>query len=169
MKVDRSDPNQLSISMSRLASIPHLLFTLLFLTAWYGFMAYSTMSLFKSDSVSILVWIVFPLFYLAPLLLLNRHIIKPFKRIFLGEAYVLDRREGTIKLNNEFLIAFNDIANIQVRTIRYDSDTDDAYRLSLVKEDGSRIEIDESSDRRHIMNLAEDLADYLNVGIYQKE
>ena len=140
-------------------SSPHvasLIFSIIFFTIWYGII------LTKHDVTDPFMWI----FILAPLFGV-KEIFRSIKIIFWGESYSLNKKSNDFFKDSERKFKLSDIQNVQIRKYE-DSEGDDDYRLSLVLKDKGKFFIDRSSDEDAICEMAEEIADFVDVEIKKK-
>jgi hypothetical protein len=104
------------------------------------------------------------LFVLAPVFSVLQ-IFNSLRIAVVGEEFTFNGVTRTILKNQKQLARYNEIAYLQIRTIRGKS-TD--HRLTAVLQTGDKIEIHTSSNAYDIIALADDIADLLGVKVVQK-
>jgi len=170
MRVSRPSSQILVITESRLPAIGLLAFYLAFFAFWY----YGTLDLGKiPDGVHLFdhvldrlsanpfLW----LFVLFPVLSVP-YIFKSLRIAVMGEELTFDGMTRTVLKNQKRLAGFNEIAYLQMRTIRGKSKE---HRLTAVLQTGDKIEIYTSDTAHEIMALADDAADILGVRVVRKD
>jgi hypothetical protein len=160
MKIVRPRPGTLKITKSRIRAASQLVFTVLFISAWYSFLFALNSS---PDDAPALFKL---LFWLAPLFSVPE-MVRQTQVLTSGETFVLTRDTGTIERNGMCMALFSDVARIQIRTFR-DPEGGSDYRLSIVLKNDEKLRIHQSSDANEVSDLAEDLADLLTVEITRK-
>jgi hypothetical protein len=160
MRVVHPRPGTLEITQSRVRAASELAAIALFFIAWYSVLFASSKTPDQAPTLFML------LFWLAPFFSLPE-IIRQARVLASGETFTLTRDTGTITRNGTHVARFSDVARIQIRTIR-GSERSDEHRLSIVLKNDEKLRIHQSSDTKEIANIAEDLADVLNVQITRK-
>lgn len=145
-------PDRLQIDMRSGRHVANLIATVGFFAVWYTVLLTD-----MPDGAS--RW----LFLLAPLLFLGE-LYRPLRVIIWGESWALDRVRDTVSRGDKVVGTCGDFEALQIR-VYVDSDDDEDYRLSLVKADGNKIFVDRASNRAHIDELAEEMADFLDVSV----
>lgn len=167
MKVSRPSSQILVVAESRLSHIGGLAICLVFFVCWH----YSLLDLGKiPDSVhpfdhlldrlsaEPFLW----LFVLGPLLLVG-DICERLWTAVVGEEFTFNGITRTVLKNQKRLAGFDEIACLQIRTIRGAEDKE--HILTAVLQTGNTIEIDTSSNASGIIALADDVADILGVRV----
>src|SRR5262249_52768969 len=102
------------------------------------------------------------LFVLGPLLFLG----DMFERLWtavVGEEFTFNGMTRTVLKNQKQLARFDEIAYLQIRTIR--GADDEEHILTAVLQTGNKIEIDASRNASDIIALADDVADILGAKV----
>ncbi len=107
------------------------------------------------------------LFLLLPLLLLNKFLYF-LKIITFGENVVFDGKRKKVYKNSKQICNFEVVEKVQIRLISV-IDSADQFRLSLVLNDGTKIFIEESNVESIIKDIAEGIADIINVSVVFKK
>src|SRR6266702_8593128 len=161
MRVVHPRPGTLEISQSRVRAASELAVIALFFIAWYSVLFASSKTPGQAPTLFML------LFWLAPFFSLPE-IIRQTRVLASGETFTLARDTGTTERHGTRVGRFNDVARIQIRTIR-GSERSDEHRLSIVLKNDEKLRIHQSSDAKEIADIAEDLADVLGVQITRKD
>ena len=170
MRVSKPSPQILVITESRLSHIGSMVLLIVFNALWY----YILMRLEKVPegvrpfdhlldrlSAEPFLW----LFVLAPAL----SVPKIFNSLWIavvGEEITFNGMTRTVLKNQKRLAGFDDIAYLQIRTIKGE-DTEHILTVRLLR--GDEIEIHTSSNASEIIALADDIADILDVRVVRKE
>ena len=85
----------------------------------------------------------------------------------MGEEVAFNGITRTVLKNRKRLAGFNEIAHLQIRTIR--GGKSEEHRLTAVLQTGDKIEIYTTYTAHEIMALADDAADILGVRVVRKE
>jgi len=170
VRVSRPSSQILVITESRLPAIGWLAFYLGFFALWY----YGTLDLGKiPDGVRLFdhvldrlsaepsLW----LFVLSPVLFVP-YIFKGLRIAVMGEKLTFNGMTRTVLKNQKRLAGFNEIAYLQIRTIRGKSEV---HRLTAVLQTGDKIEIYTGDNAHEIMALADDAAEILGVRVVRKD
>jgi len=167
MRVSRPSSQILVITESRLSHIGSLALSLVFNALWY----YNLLHLEEVPdgvhpfdhlldrlSAEPFLW----LFVLAPLLFVG-DIFESLWIAVVGEEFTFNGMTRTVLKNQKRLAGFDEIAYLQIRTIRGAEDAE--HILTAVLQAGNKIEIDTSSNASDIIALADDVADILGVRV----
>jgi hypothetical protein len=167
MRVSRPGSQILVITESRLSHIVDLAMRLVFFAYWY----YVVLDLGKTPdgvhpfdhvldrlSAEPFLW----LFVLGPLLFIG-DIFESLMIAVVGEEFTFNGMTRTVLKNQKRLAGFDEIAYLQIRTIRGAEDAE--HILTAVLQAGKKIEIDTSSNASDIIALADDVADILGVRV----
>ena len=167
MRVSRLGSQILVLTECRLSHIRNLAMCLVFYAYWY----YTLLDLGKLPdgvrpfdylldrlSAEPFLW----LFVLGPLLFVG-DIVESFMIAVVGEEFTFNGMTRTVLKNQKRLAGFDEIAYLQIRTIR--GAEDEEHILTAVLQTGNKIEIDTSSNASDIIALADDVADILGVKV----
>ena len=165
MRVSRPGSQILVVTECRRSHIENLAIYLFFFVYWY----YSLLDLGKIPdgahpfdhlldrlSAEPFLW----LFVLGPLLIVP-NIFKSIRIAVMGEEFTFNGMTRTVLKNQKRLVEFDEIAYLQIRTIRGAEDAE--HILTAVLQTGKKIEIDTSWNASDIIALADDVADILGV------
>jgi hypothetical protein len=171
MRVSRPSSQVLVVSEGRLSHIGSLAFGLVFFAIWY----YTLLDLGKIPdgvhrfdhvldrlSAEPFLW----LFVLGPLLIVP-YIFKSLRIAVMGEEVAFNGITRTVLKNRKRLAGFNEIAHLQIRTIR--GGKSEEHRLTAVLQTGDKIEIYTTYTAHEIIALADDAADILGVRVVRKD
>ncbi len=156
--------NTLTINKSKWHSYLTLGFLLLFFTIWYISLFNQVKSLDQlipyivsnvKKNTLILIFYLTPLFFL-------KLIISNIKVIVTGDYWIFNKHTQSVHSVKEKICDIFDINYIKIFTTNYDSEE---HTLSLVLKSNIDISIDTSSNYECIVYIADDLADFLKVGI----
>jgi hypothetical protein len=167
MKVSRPSSQILVVTESRLSHIGGLAIFLVFFAYWY----YNLLDLGKIPdgvrpfdhlldrlSAEPFLW----LFVLGPLLFVG-DIFESLWIAVVGEEFTFNGVTRTVLKNQKRLAGFDEIACLQIRTIR--GAEDEEHILTVVLQTGNKIEIDTSSNASDIIALADDVTDILGAKV----
>jgi hypothetical protein len=170
VRVSRPSSQILVITESRLPAIGWLAVYLGFFSFWY----YFTLDLGKipegarlfdhvhdrlSAEPSLWLFVLSPVFFIP-------YIFKGLRIAVIGEKLTFNGMTTTVLKNRKRLAGFNEIAYLQIRTIRGKSE---AHRLTAALQTGDKVEIYTSDNAHEIMALADDAADILGVRVVRKD
>jgi hypothetical protein len=170
MKVSKPSSQVLVITESRLHAVGFLAFYFGFFALWY----HVALDLGKIPEGAHLIDHVLDrlatqpslrLFVLSPALFVP-YIFNCLRIAVIGEEFTFNGMTRTVLKNQKRLAGFNEIAYLQIRTIRGKSED---HRLTAVLHTGDKIEIYTSNNTREIMALSDDAADILGVKVMRKE
>ena len=167
MRVSRPGSQILVLTESRLSHLQNLAMYLVFFAYWY----YAVLDFGKIPdgvhpfdhlldrlSAETFLW----LFVLAPLFSVGE-IVESIMIVVLGEEFTFNGMTRTVLRNQKRLAGFDEIACLQVRTIRGAEDAE--HILTAVLQTGNKFEIDSSRNASDIIALADDVADILGVRV----
>ncbi|MES2621847.1 MAG: hypothetical protein V4615_13440 [Bacteroidota bacterium] len=84
-----------------------------------------------------------------------------------GDQILVDKAEGLILKKHGNTVRISELKNLQIRKYT-DSDNAVDYRLALIKDNGEKIFVDRASDRGGVIELAEEIGDFINKPIVFK-
>jgi hypothetical protein len=170
MRVSRPNSQVLVVTKRRQSHIGFLALCFVFYAFWY----YILLDLGKIPdgvhpfdhvldrlSAQPFLW----LFVLAPVLSVLQ-IFNSLRIAVVGEEFTFNGLTRTVLKNQKQLARFNEIAYLQIRTIRGESTE---HRLTAVLQTSDKFEIHTSSKASDILELADDVADILGVRVVRKE
>jgi len=167
MRVSRPSSQVLVVSESRLSHIVALAIYPVFFALWYYFLldlgkipdgVHPFDHLLDRLSAEPFLW----LFVLAPVFFVQA-IFNSLRIAVVGEEITFHGITRTVLKNQKRLAGFDEIAYLQIRTIRGAEDAE--HILTAVLQAGNKIEIDTSSNVSDIIALADDVADILGVRV----
>jgi hypothetical protein len=170
LAVKERNHNKLLLQRSRLKELGGLSLLLIFFSFWYYAILQKEISennfieaiIAKvSNEPMLLLFLGFPL-------LVSKQVMIAIKTIYSGDFYLFDRLQGNIQQNGKFLLNFSAVQNVQIRLIS-GGDSSDEYKLSLLLISGNKHFIENSNDESGIKDIAEHIADILNVSVVLKE
>lgn len=91
-------------------------------------------------------------------------ILKTVRLLITGEQFIFDKTDGHILRNGTVKLKLEAVSHLRVRR-HEDSDSAVDYQLSLVHSGEPEMEIDRSPDREGILELAEEIAVFVNKEI----
>ena len=123
-------------------------------------------------SAALLIWLAWLVetpwlwFALVAALLKLRDIIRNAKHLVGGVTFKFDGITKTIARNEKRIANFGDVEKVQIRTAQ--ENEDDIYRLSLVLTDQRKVFLCETTDKRRITEVAQQVAGLLDVELHRK-
>lgn len=179
LKIEHPDTHSLILRKARASGLRNLIGTIMFFALWYGCMfAELWQELWRKGLLldfifSIEAWgtllqtvahenPVGLLFILVPLLGLPE-LFKSIKTALLGEVFLFDGSAKAISMDTKQRASFADIRGVEIRDL---SDEDsNSYRVSVLLNDGSSMQITESKDHEQMAVAASDIARVLNAEV----
>jgi len=170
LAVKERNHNKLLLQRSRLKEAGGLSILLIFFIFWYYGILRKEIS--DNNFIEAIINTVsnepMLLLFLGAPLLASKQIIVAVKTIYSGDLYLFDRSQGEIQQNGKHLLNFSAVQNVQIRFIS-GGDSSDEYKLSLLLISGSKHFIETSNDESAIKDIAEHIADILNVSLVLKK
>ena len=168
--VKERDHNKLFLERSKLREVGGLIVTIIFFGFWYYLLLREKVT--ENDFLDAIVSTVsnepmLLLFLGAPLLSLKQ-IISGIKAIVIGESYSFNRIQRTISKNRRKILQFSEVQAVQIRVIS-GGDSPDEYRLCLLLNTGDKKVLETSSNEAEIKDIADHIADVLNVSVIFKK
>lgn len=169
--VEERSPERLSISRRKEREVPSLvglivLFSFLILCVYFSENKSGTRN--AGQQLVLLVQNPFALlFVLAPPAVILYCILKTVRLLITGEQFVLDKADGHILRNGIVKLKLESVSHLRVRR-HVDADLDVDYQLSIVhtgKQEMQEMIIDRDWDQEGILQLAEEIASFLNKQI----
>lgn len=169
-KIKEQSKVKLKIERSRFENI---VWFILFIVFW-GFLLSAVLQIDPHDEnvinstyVKIKQEPMLAIFLLLPLFLI-RKFIHFLNVVTFGESYVFDAEKEKVYKNAKEFCKFDVVEKVLIRIFTA-TDSADQYRLSLVLYDGSKIFLEESCDSTTIKEIAESIADVLQLSVVIKE
>ena len=137
---------------------------IIFTIVWYIFFLSNYNGKWYDDNNG---WNYLPIiFIIAPVFTIPR-LLKTAKVVLLGENFEFDSTARRIYKDGNYTAQFDEVDFVQIRTLK-DNESSDQYKLSLVLKSGNKIRIEQFKDYSEACDIADDLADILQLEIIKK-
>jgi hypothetical protein len=160
LDISRDSSGQLIIRKSRTQALVSLVFSIGVLFLWYYILAKSGPP--NLDHPFML------LFWAAPLMI-TPQLYRLIKIVGEGEVFTFDPSAHVVRKDNRDLARYDEIRQVQVRVVQNSGNSHGpSYRLSLIKQDDSRILIDSFGGENAALDTAGTIADHLGLSVVKK-